>query len=413
MATIQDLPPELIDLILLNFWKREYALRACSLLSKQWRTATLPHLFSTLTLELKGDESSSSHITTFLDLHPHVSACVKHLWLSRWPSVDAGLIRALLSRLPALERLSLELTTIGPPPTPLRVRLHHDVEHPADGVHAPPYRIQVLIINQSDLQGDPSHLLDILALCEVETFKAMFVRDAMDNAGFMAKLASLSRCIRIQDLRLGAHNRREERCPTGLLRLLRAGMVPGYLRSVEFTCNSWDALGPAGELLRDVGQKVTTFKLSLLGLILVGRVNGPADRWHTLQLSSCTGLEEFHLLTAHPYYLLAPWRESLGKSLLAAYADILRTLPPSVRTIRLRLSGDFETVLRAGENVADTADIERAVLEDRQNRFPELEAIVLEMDMPVAYGVECVALAARLLPRLHDLGLLRAAPTMA
>ncbi|RDX51741.1 hypothetical protein OH76DRAFT_267178 [Lentinus brumalis] len=268
MATIQDLPLELIQLILVNFRrKRDYTLRACSLLSKSWRAATLPRLFATLRPTRKCGESSPAHIATFLDSHLDISACVKHLWLRDWYRVDADILRSLLSRLPAVERLSLELTIFGPPLPGHRP--------PADGHLAPPYRLRVMIVNFSELHGDASHLIDILALCEVETFKVMFLRDAMDNPRFLAKLASSPLCVRIQDLILGAQKRVAERCPTGLLRLLRASMVLGYLRSMEFTCDSWDTLSPAGALLRDVGQNITTFKLKLLGRAMFEKMLRP------------------------------------------------------------------------------------------------------------------------------------------
>ena len=92
-------------------------------------------------------------------------------------------------------------------------------------------------------------------------------------------------------------------------------------------------------------------------------------------------------------------------SALTAYADILRLLPMSVRTIRLRLPGDVKLVFSQRESAADTAAIERAVLADKRRRFPELEAVELEFDM--LHSAECAAFAAKLMPRLHESGLLR------
>ncbi len=113
------------------------------------------------------------------------------------------------------------------------------------------------------------------------------------------------------------------------------------------------------------------------------------------------------LLDAPHWYLLPAMHDI---SLFAAYADILLGLPPSVRTVRLRLSGNIESALSDGESAVDIASIERAISEDTRCRFPELEAVVLEFDM--VYAAECAALAARLMPRLHDLGLLRAVPAL-
>ena len=131
-----------------------------------------------------------------------------------------------------------------------------------------------------------------------------------------------------------------------------------------------------------------------------------AGRWAELQLASCTRLETFYIHTPYPYHLLGSTPGSAsGMSALTAYADILRLLPPSVRTIRLRLPGDVKLVFSQRESAADTAAIERAVLADKQRRFPELEAVELEFDM--LHSAECAAFAAKLMPRLHNSGLLR------
>ncbi|RPD54972.1 hypothetical protein L226DRAFT_535628 [Lentinus tigrinus ALCF2SS1-7] len=410
MAIIEDLPPELIDLILLNFRKREYALRACSLLSKSWRIATLPHLFSTFQPTLKGGELSPMHITTFLESHPNIAACVKHLWLRNWSTLYASLIRALLSRLPVLERLSLELTRFASTPMGLP-----PVEPLTDGRRSPPFKLQTVIINHCEIQDDPSHLLEILSLCEIDTFKTMFIRDTMGRAHPVSDAASSRRCIRIRNLRLGAQKRLHEPSPTGLLELLRGSMVPGCLLSMEFTCDSFESLVPTGALIRDVGENITKFKLNLLGLVLLEQVISPADRWDDLQLSSCTQLETFVLHAPYPYYLsgyTAQDSDSLSKSLFGTFADILLLLPPSVRTITLRLFGNIGTDLAQGQGdaaAAHTEAMEKAILEDKPRRFPELEAVVLEIES--TYAVECATLAPKLLPRLHDSGLLRTTTT--
>ena len=266
MATIHDLPLELIDLILSKFSRLDLALRTCSLLSKSWRTAALPHLFATLR---PSGELSPLDYTTFLENHPHIAACVRHLWLRKWPEIDVSLIHAFSSRLPALERLSLELTMFVSASESDR---RYPRDQPLNTSFPPPYKLRTMIINHCDIRDDLSDVLEILSLFEIETLKGMFVRPAVTCAHHVDDIASLRQCIRIRDLRLGAHKRLHEPSPTGLLKLLRVGMVPDYLHSMEFTCDSWEILGRAGFLIRDVGRNVTTFKLNLLGLILLERV---------------------------------------------------------------------------------------------------------------------------------------------
>ncbi|PIL23165.1 hypothetical protein GSI_14474 [Ganoderma sinense ZZ0214-1] len=364
MAVLQDLPVELLQGIF-AFVQTEgppTTLIACSAVSWWWRDIVLPQLFSTFNTRRT---ESFKDVVHFLSTHPHIAACVKHLRLGRTgcictlsdlrkprpnPEVDHQTAHALLKCLPALQYLSFDCVRFVV--TPNTNALAEDCIRP--------YRLRWVSLDRCVIGADPTPLFRILSLCDIGTFQVTCT-EFPNEAGLQAE--TLHRTLRMQRLWLPELH---SQWKTGrLMRALQRRLEPGCVRGLSIVCDNRQSLENTGALLRVVGRDLTSLKLRLSP----GVPHTSRKWWASLNLSSCTALETFHLL---PFISMT---DRTGMPPGGVCADIARSLAPSVRTIILQLYAE-EGGPKGGDNF-ELGKLDDVVMKNKQKRLPELDRVTL------------------------------------
>ncbi|KAI0335795.1 hypothetical protein GY45DRAFT_1316521 [Cubamyces sp. BRFM 1775] len=105
---LDSLPHELIKFVFAYTSYHKATIAACTLVSRSWRTLSIPHLFSSLTVVRRG---SFADFDDFLDKHPHIASCIRQLDLKHAVSPRVAVTHAtlarLLAKLPGLQVLRL------------------------------------------------------------------------------------------------------------------------------------------------------------------------------------------------------------------------------------------------------------------------------------------------------------------
>ncbi|KAI9060343.1 hypothetical protein FKP32DRAFT_1595421 [Trametes sanguinea] len=358
------------------------ALLACSVVSRTWREAAVPHLFASLEIARSAGSCADSS-GEFLDAYPHLARYIRRLRLvhqnPRWlilpldtyPVVDRGMLATLLTRLPCLEELYLRSLWISTVPPRLS-----DVSKNTG-------RLRKLTLADCGAEGKPTACADLRILLDLASavpvdmlhIELLTVEREADNP-------VASPPIRLLDCHaLRLELQAEQSLDPGWDMMfwicddLSAAFAPCCLTSLDLGCRS---LSHVENSLRKLGQFLAhacsrtmrhlAFPVIIESTLASNYTSEQADFWRVVNLYQLISIETFELALMVPTPGYMP-RVPLGAVCVALFS----VLPPVLREVTITLWGVKEAC-----QVKSKEMLHLGVLDDALDaRAPVLEKVRL------------------------------------
>ncbi|KAI0631069.1 hypothetical protein C8Q77DRAFT_1074941 [Trametes polyzona] len=346
-TSLEDLPIELITLVVRSLRDDGRALGACASLNKAWRKFCLPHLLERIVI--KHSQPNRNVLLGFLmsiERWEHVRIHIKELALDA-PSADAPLVvesldlfARILSSLPHLRTLTLRHVWFKKHDTHLAQRsVSQWVATRVDRVG--PYPLQTLICDacaagNNASKCNPNVFFTALAFFRVRTLVFRGFQRIGRAQEEWDPGSRYPRQVEAENLVLRpAVSKRDTQTFVDALRARMTANAP--LRSLTLVDVAGEhIIAAAGDLIREKGRELVNFSLDVTRMAVHDLDDNP-QLWTYLNLGLCANLASltFYLVVQPPAGMVTPENAGPGLPLSRALARLLRTVPNALRMLTI------------------------------------------------------------------------------